>query len=125
MKKQFRELAKKETELARKEAQKEVELARKEAEQAAELARKETEQAVEKARADVEKAKADQEVKICRNDLITIISARFPNLTEFAQQQVEQFDKPEVFDLLIQRIVVAPDANTARFILNPRAEAHE
>jgi hypothetical protein len=40
------------------------------------------------------------------------------------QQRVELFDKPDVPDLLIQQIATAPDANTARWLLDSSTEGH-
>src|SRR5437764_13244710 len=81
-----------------------------------------------KAQADIEaKARTDQEAeaKVFRRALISMIHARFPNLTEFAQQQVELFDKPGALDLLIQKIATAPDANAARWLLDSSTATHE
>ena len=72
-----------------------------------------------------EKDTADLKVKDRRSSLVRVIRVRFPNLTEVAQQRVEMLDKPEVLDLLIELIVAAPDANTARLILNSSTQAHE
>jgi hypothetical protein len=58
------------------------------------------------------KAKAEIEAKTLQRALVTMIQARFPSLTQFAQQQVELFDKPGALDLLIQKIATAPDATT-------------
>jgi hypothetical protein len=110
---------------AREEALKE---ARQEAEQAIAKRLQEAEQAFAKRLQEAEHERMrmqQQEVKVRRSSLVSVTHARFPDLTEFAQRHVESFDKPEVLDLLIQQIAVAPDANTARLLLNPRPEAQE
>ena len=57
--------------------------------------------------------------------LVSLVHARFPDLTEFAQQQVEAFNEPAALDLLIQKIATAPDAKTARWLLDSSAEVQE
>jgi hypothetical protein len=97
MKKQFREEAQKE---AKKEAEKERKRFQQEAEQ-----------------------KIEQErLKIRRSALVCFIHARFPDLADFAQQQVERFDQPATLDLLIRQVAAAPDANAVRFALNAGAQ---
>jgi hypothetical protein len=143
MKKQYREEGRKESEQERLRLQQELvkrdqELAKREQEAEQERLRmqqelakreQEAEQKIlklqEKMQAMLEKAAADQEVKARRSSLVSVIRVRFPNLTEVAQQSVELFDKPEILDLLTQQIVVAPDANAARLLLNPSTQAHE
>ena len=71
------------------------------------------------------KAKAEIEAKALRRALVTMIHARFPNLTEFAQRQVELFDNPGALDLLIRQISTAPDASIARWLLDSSTEVHE
>jgi hypothetical protein len=114
MKKQFLEQGRKEAEQERLRLQKELE---KKQQKIINLQ--------ENMQSMIEKAAADQEVKARRSSLVSVIQVRFPKLTEFAQQQVERFDKPEILDLLMQQIVAAPDANAARLLLNPSTQAHE
>jgi hypothetical protein len=85
----------------------------------------EAEQEIARVQQQIEKVSTDQEVKARRSSLVSVIRARFPNLTEFARQHVELFDKPEVLDLLIQQVATAPDANIVRLLLNPSVETHE
>ena len=61
-------------------------------------------------------------LKIRRSDLVCFIHARFPDLADFAQQQVERFDQPAALDLLIRQVAAAPDANAVRFALNAGAQ---
>jgi hypothetical protein len=122
MKKQFREEARKE---AQKETQRE---AKRLAEQEILKVQKEAEQERLRLQQETEKAKAEQklqELKTLRSSVVNVTHVRFPSLTEFARQQVELFDKPEVLNFLIQRVVGAPDANAVRSLLNPSAETHE
>ena len=112
MKKQFREEAQKE---ARKEIEQKVE--------------QKVEQRVEQERlrlqkeAEQERLRAQQErLKTLRSSLVSVTRVRFPDLTDFAQQQAERFDQPAVLDLLIQQVVAASDANMVRLLLNPEAE---
>ncbi len=71
------------------------------------------------------KERTEIEARAFRRALVSMIQARFPNLTEFAQRQVELFDEPAALDLLIQKIATAPDANIARWLLDSSTEAHE
>jgi hypothetical protein len=52
-----------------------------------------------------------------QHSLVNVVRARYPDLAEFAQQRVGRFDKPDALDLLIQKVVTAPDANTIRWLL--------
>ena len=131
MKKQFREEAKKE---AKQEAEQGRQRLQREAEQRlqqeCQRLQQEAEQEIAKqvqerlkSQQKVERVMTDQEVKARRSSLVSVTRARFPNLTEFAQQHVELFDKPEVLDLLIQQVAVAPDANIVRLLLSPGSTA--
>jgi hypothetical protein len=71
------------------------------------------------------KERAEIEAKTLRRALVSLIHVRFPDLSEFAQQQVELFDKPEVLNLLIQKIGTAPDANVARWLLDSSTDVRE
>jgi hypothetical protein len=112
MKKQFREEAQKE---AKQQAEQERQRLQQEAEQ--EIAKQVQERL--RSQQKIERVMTDQEVKVRRSSLVSVTRARFPNLTDFAQQHVELFDKPEVLDLLIQQVAVAPDANIVRLLLSP------
>jgi F0F1-type ATP synthase membrane subunit b/b' len=108
MKKQFREEAQKEAE---KKAEQDRKRLQQEAEQDRKRFQREAEQKIEQER-----------LKIRRSNLVRFIRARFPDLADFAQQQVEQLDQPAALDLLIQQVAVAPDANAVRFALNAGAQ---
>jgi flagellar biosynthesis/type III secretory pathway protein FliH len=53
-----------------------------------------------------------------RNAIVTTIRVRFPDLTEQAQQTVAQINKPEKLNLLVGQIVIAPDEDAARLLLD-------
>ena len=57
-----------------------------------------------------------------QHSLVNVVRARYPDLAEFAQQQVGHFNKPAVLDLLIQKAVTAPNASTVRWLLESGAE---
>jgi F0F1-type ATP synthase membrane subunit b/b' len=117
-----------ERERARREVERVQEQMRREVEQTREQTRKEIEQAREQARREVEqeaRIRSEQEAKTLRRALISLVHARFPDLTAFAQQRAMLFDKPDAFDLLIQKIATAPDAKTARWLLDSSAEVQE
>ncbi len=56
-----------------------------------------------------------------QHSLVTVVRARYPDLAEFAQQQVGRFNKPDMLDLLIQQAVTAPNASTVRWLLESGA----
>ena len=53
-----------------------------------------------------------------RNAIVTTIRVRFPDLTELAQERVAQVSKPEKLNLLMGQIVIAPDENVIRLLLD-------
>lgn len=53
--------------------------------------------------------------------IVTIVKRRFPALTELAQQQVAQINKPDVLDYLIEQVSTAPDEDMIRQLLRPTA----
>jgi hypothetical protein len=81
-------------------------------------AREQTQREVER---EVEKARKET----LQRALVSFVHARFPDLTAFAQQQVKLFDEPAALDLLIQKIATAPDAKTARWLLDSSSEVQE
>ncbi len=62
---------------------------------------------------------AEGEVQTLRRVLVNIVSARFPELIELAQQRADKLDGPDALEMLIQQISTAPDKNVARWMLNP------
>jgi hypothetical protein len=54
-----------------------------------------------------------------------MVRVRFPDLGEFAQQRVGWFEKPEVLDLLIQKVATAPDAKAVRWLLDVNMDGRE
>ena len=111
MKKQFREEADQRVERERQKLQKE---AHQKIEQ--ELLKLQQEQLRLQQEAEQER------LKIRRSALVRFIHGRFPDLTDFAQQQVERIDQPAALDVLIQLVAAAPDANAVRFALNAGAQ---
>jgi len=61
------------------------------------------------------------EIRGMQKGIISIVDARFPTLTKLAQQHIERIDKPDDLDRLLRMIVVAPDENTARFVISTYA----
>ena len=53
--------------------------------------------------------------------VVAIVRLRFPDLTEFAQQQVVKINKPDVLDYLIDQVSFAPDETIIRQLLRPTA----
>jgi predicted transposase YdaD len=49
--------------------------------------------------------------------LVSSIQTRYPDLAELAQQQAGHFDKLDTLKLLIQQVMTAPNADTARRLL--------
>ncbi|HVB21884.1 MAG TPA: hypothetical protein VNG51_08070 [Ktedonobacteraceae bacterium] len=52
---------------------------------------------------------------------ILVVSARFPNLTDLAEQMAKQITSPDNLELLAQQIVKVPDEQTARWLLTSLA----
>ncbi len=53
--------------------------------------------------------------------LVSIVKARFPDLAEFAQQQVTRFNKLTFLEFLVQQVLIAPDESIVRFLLSSPA----
>jgi hypothetical protein len=62
------------------------------------------------------------EILALQRSLVNIVRVRYPELAEFAQQQVSHFNKPDMLDQLMQKVVTAPNADTARSLLESGAE---
>ena len=67
----------------------------------------------------VKKIRAESEVKALQSAVVTIVKARFPALTELAQQKVAQINTPEVLNYLLEQIVAEPDEAVVRALLRP------
>jgi predicted transposase YdaD len=63
------------------------------------------------------RGEAKGELKSSRDIFINIVKTRFPALATSAEVRALQIDKPEELTLLLQRIVLAPDEQTARALL--------
>jgi hypothetical protein len=59
------------------------------------------------------------EIQASQRLLVSIVKARFPELAEFAQQQVTKFNDPGALDLLVQKVSTAPDEAMVRWLLSP------
>ena len=57
------------------------------------------------------------ELRSSRDIFVNIVKTRFPALKTSAEVRALQIDQPEVLTLLLQRIVLAPDEQTARALL--------
>jgi hypothetical protein len=90
-------------------------------EEAQKEAKKEADRRIEQERLRLQKEVEQERLKIRRSSLVSFIHGRFPDLTDFAQQQAERFDQPAALDLLIQQVAAASDANMVRLLLNPSA----
>jgi hypothetical protein len=51
---------------------------------------------------------------------VGIVQAKYPDLAELAQQRASSFNKPDALNLLVQEVATAPDADTVRWLLEPR-----
>lgn len=61
------------------------------------------------------------EIKALQRSVVNIVKRRFPALTDLAQQQVAQINKPDVLDYLIEQVSTAPDEAMIRQLLRPSA----
>jgi hypothetical protein len=61
------------------------------------------------------------EVKALQRSVVNIIRRRFPALTDLAQLQVTQINKPDVLDYPIEQVSTAPDEAMVRQLLHPTA----
>lgn len=73
---------------------------------------------VQKIRAESE---AKGEVQAMQKMLVSVVKARFPALTQLAQEQATQINSPDALDLLVQKIATAPDEHMVRWLLSPTA----
>jgi len=69
----------------------------------------------------VQKRRVEGEIKATQKAIITIVRARFPALTELAQQQVTRINNLDTLDFLIEKLSTAPDETTVRFLLSSPA----
>jgi hypothetical protein len=69
----------------------------------------------------VQKIRAESEVQAMQRMLVSVVKARFPALTQLAQEQAVQINSPDTLDLLVQKIATAPDEDMVRWLLSPTA----
>ena len=53
--------------------------------------------------------------------VVRVVRGRFPALTELAQEQVTKIDKPDALDFLFDKVSIAPDEATVRWLLSSSA----
>jgi hypothetical protein len=53
-----------------------------------------------------------------RKAVITVVTLRFPPLSELAQQKVSRVRKPETLNLLLEQVASVPDEDAARLLLD-------
>ena len=56
-------------------------------------------------------------IQALQRTLVNAVRVRYPDLAEFAQQQASHFNKPEALELLIQKVMTAPNASTVHWLL--------
>jgi predicted transposase YdaD len=64
---------------------------------------------------------AKGEAKGLQIALVSAVKVRFPELTELAQQTVEQINDTTGLDMLLKHVITAPDERTARWLLSSAA----
>jgi hypothetical protein len=69
-----------------------------------------------------EKYYEEGKVENAQSMLLEVVRVKFPELTEFAQQQVKLYNKPDALDLLFRKVLTAPDAKTAQWLLESTPE---
>ena len=67
----------------------------------------------------VKKIRAESEAEALQGAIGTVVKARFPALTELAQQKVVQINTPEVLNYLLEQIAAEPDEAVVRALLRP------
>jgi hypothetical protein len=92
-----------------------------EAERAKIEARAEAEKAKAEALAEAEARAREVAAKTLRDDVLKIVQARFPELTELAQQAIAQISSPDALNFLLVQVASAANETTARYILHPSA----
>ena len=67
----------------------------------------------------VKKIRAESEAEALQGAIGTVVKARFPALTELAQQKVAQINTPEVLNYLLEQIAAEPEEAVVRALLRP------
>ena len=74
---------------------------------------------IQKLRAESEaKGEEKGEIRGAQKTVVEFVEARFPTLTELAQQQVAQIKNPDDLNKLVKLIATAPDEDTVHWILS-------
>lgn len=63
------------------------------------------------------RGKAEGRTEEVREDILAVIEARFPALSEYAFERVSRINTLDVLKLLLKRLVIAADEEEARSIL--------
>lgn len=61
--------------------------------------------------------RAEGEAQALRRVLVHLVEARFPALTNMAEQEAERIKEPAALDLLVQKVAVADDEKLVRWLL--------
>jgi len=61
-------------------------------------------------------------VQALQSNLIDVVQVRFPDLTDFAQQQAKLYHDPGALELLFHKMLTAPDVKTAQWLLELKPE---
>jgi hypothetical protein len=69
----------------------------------------------------IKKMRTESKVEGLQSALLTIVKARFPALTELAQQKAAHISNQDVLDYLIAQISIETDENVVRGLLRPTA----
>ena len=64
------------------------------------------------------KGRNEGQTEALRKVIITTVRVHFPGLTELARQRVAHISKPEKLNLLFDQIVIAPDEDAVRLLLD-------
>ena len=62
------------------------------------------------------------EVQALQRTLVSAVQIKFPDLTDFAQKQAKRYSDPVALELLFQKMLTAPDAKSARWLLESKPE---
>src|SRR5205085_5103807 len=63
--------------------------------------------------------KAEGELREARRIFVGVVKVRFPALAELAEQEAAKITNAGAIELLVQRIVAAPNEDIARWLLSP------
>jgi len=67
---------------------------------------------------EIQERKTSSEIRGAQKIVVDFVEARFPALTELAQQRVTLIENTEILSQLAKQIATVPDEDTARWLLN-------